>query len=246
MWSINPCSARISAAIENLLAEALTLTALLGALLKEPEGQLTLQSADGRRSRRPAGLRLPRRRDPRLRPARRGPPRGPAGTADAAGPVRKGYLAITFDQPVANEHQDRAAGGQEPRRGRPELFRAVGTDPEPLVGSQPRSAATAGSRAACSCSTCRRAKKGASGCTPSRPSRLATRAILGGSVKSEKHGSRASARRPHLAPFPRGGRGADAGGDPAQSRLPLRPGICALGHRAFRRTSVKPWSETTA
>src|SRR5690349_13573959 len=31
-------------AIENLLAEALTLTALLGALLKEPEGQLTLQA----------------------------------------------------------------------------------------------------------------------------------------------------------------------------------------------------------
>src|SRR5947209_18924370 len=31
-------------AIETLLAEALTLTALLGSLLKEPEGQLTLQA----------------------------------------------------------------------------------------------------------------------------------------------------------------------------------------------------------
>src|SRR5207253_4923582 len=31
-------------AIEQLLAEALTLTALLGSLLKEPEGQLTLQA----------------------------------------------------------------------------------------------------------------------------------------------------------------------------------------------------------
>src|SRR5437773_2817501 len=31
-------------AIEKLLAEALTLTALLGSLLKEPEGQLTLQA----------------------------------------------------------------------------------------------------------------------------------------------------------------------------------------------------------
>src|SRR5919206_4153165 len=31
-------------AIENLLAEALTLTALLGSLLKEPQGQLTLQA----------------------------------------------------------------------------------------------------------------------------------------------------------------------------------------------------------
>src|SRR5690348_17459044 len=32
------------AAIEKLLAEALTLTALLGSLLKEPQGQLTLQA----------------------------------------------------------------------------------------------------------------------------------------------------------------------------------------------------------
>ena len=30
--------------LENLLAEALTLTALLGSLLKEPQGQLTLQA----------------------------------------------------------------------------------------------------------------------------------------------------------------------------------------------------------
>src|SRR5881398_2795241 len=30
--------------VENLLAEALTLTALLGSLLKEPQGQLTLQA----------------------------------------------------------------------------------------------------------------------------------------------------------------------------------------------------------
>ena len=128
----NPCSARISAAIENLLAEALTLTALLGAPLKELEGQLTLQCADGRRSRRPAGLRLPRRRirgyvrhdEDRPRTCR---------TADAAGPVRKGYLAITFDQPVANERYQVIVPleGKRARRGRPELFRAVGTDPEP-------------------------------------------------------------------------------------------------------------------
>ena len=34
-------------AIEKLLAEALTLTALLGSLLKEPQGQLTLQAQTG-------------------------------------------------------------------------------------------------------------------------------------------------------------------------------------------------------
>jgi molecular chaperone Hsp33 len=89
--------------IEKLLAEALTLTALLGSLLKEPQGQLTLQAqTDG-------GiidllvcdylggeLRGYVRHDPqRLEQA-------------ASEPTLKelfgnGYLAITFDQPVSEE-----------------------------------------------------------------------------------------------------------------------------------------------
>src|SRR5438067_969587 len=89
--------------VEKLLAEALTLTALLGSLLKEPEGQLTLQAqTDG-------GiidllvcdylggeLRGYVRHDPeRLDSASEEP------TLEEL--FGKGYLAITFDQPVANE-----------------------------------------------------------------------------------------------------------------------------------------------
>jgi molecular chaperone Hsp33 len=89
--------------IENLLAEALTLTALLGSLLKEPEGQLTLQAQTE------GGiidlmvcdylggeLRGYVRHDPgRLADA----PKEPT-LKELFG---KGYLAITFDQPVAKE-----------------------------------------------------------------------------------------------------------------------------------------------
>jgi len=91
------------AIIEKLLAEALTLTSLLGSLLKEPEGQLTLQAQTQ------GGiidlmvcdylggeLRGYVRHDPeRLADASSEP-----GLKELFG---KGYLAITFDQPVAKE-----------------------------------------------------------------------------------------------------------------------------------------------
>ena len=90
-------------AIEQLLAEALTLTALLGSLLKEPGGQLTLQAQTK------GGvidllvcdylggeLRGYVRHDPeRLASA----PANPT-LKDLFG---DGYLAITFDQPVSDE-----------------------------------------------------------------------------------------------------------------------------------------------
>jgi molecular chaperone Hsp33 len=89
--------------IENLLAEALTLTALLGALLKEPEGQMTLQAqteggivdlmvCDYRGGELRGYVRHDRER-----------------LADAPmNPTLKqlfgeGYLAITFDQPISKE-----------------------------------------------------------------------------------------------------------------------------------------------
>ncbi|HVI06293.1 MAG TPA: Hsp33 family molecular chaperone HslO [Sphingomicrobium sp.] len=89
--------------IEKLLAEALTLTALLGSLLKEPEGQLTLQAQTE------GGiidllvcdylggeLRGYVRHDPaRLD--------GVASVPDLKELFGKGYLAITFDQPAAKE-----------------------------------------------------------------------------------------------------------------------------------------------
>src|SRR3954471_4234028 len=89
--------------IERLLAEALTLTALLGSLLKEPEGQLTLQAQTK------GGiidlmvcdylcgeLRGYVRHDAeKLAEASKQP--------DLKELFGDGYLAITFDQPVAKE-----------------------------------------------------------------------------------------------------------------------------------------------
>jgi molecular chaperone Hsp33 len=89
--------------IEKLLAEALALTALLGALLKDPGGQLTLQAQTG------GGI-----VDLLVCDYLGGQLRGyvrhdPALLADAArDPSLKslfgdGYLAITFDQPATDE-----------------------------------------------------------------------------------------------------------------------------------------------
>jgi molecular chaperone Hsp33 len=89
--------------LEQLLAEALVLTALLGSLLKDPNGQLTIQAQTE------AGiidllvcdylggeLRGYVRHDPeRLAEA------GPNPTLFSL--FGKGYLAITFDQPATNE-----------------------------------------------------------------------------------------------------------------------------------------------
>jgi len=93
------------ALIEKLLAEALTLTALLGALLKDPQGQMTLQAqtqggivdlmvCDFRAGELRGYVRFDRER-----------------LADASmSPALKelfgdGYLAITFDQPNAERYQ---------------------------------------------------------------------------------------------------------------------------------------------
>jgi len=89
--------------IEKLLAEALTLTALLGSLLKEPQGQLTLQAQT-------QGGIVDLMVCDYLGGALRGYVRhDPERLAKAsAEPSLKelfgdGYLAITFDQPLANE-----------------------------------------------------------------------------------------------------------------------------------------------
>jgi molecular chaperone Hsp33 len=89
--------------IETLLAEALTLTALLGSLLKEPQGQLTLQAQTE------GGvidllvcdylggeLRGYVRHDPERIDAL-------SATPTLQELFGKGYLAITFDQPLAKE-----------------------------------------------------------------------------------------------------------------------------------------------
>ena len=89
--------------IERLLAEALTLTALLGSLLKEPRGQLTLQAQT-------EGGAIDLMVCDYLGGELRGYVRHDAEKVAALGDeptlqelFGKGYLAITFDQPVAKE-----------------------------------------------------------------------------------------------------------------------------------------------
>lgn len=91
------------AAIDKLLAEALTLTALLGSLLKEPQGQLTLQAQT-------EGGAIDLLVCDYLGGELRGYVRHDPEKVDAlpAEPsleqlFGKGYLAITFDQPVSDE-----------------------------------------------------------------------------------------------------------------------------------------------
>ena len=89
--------------LETLLAEALVLTALLGSLLKDPGGQLTIQAQTERGAvdllvcdYKGGELRGYIRHDPeRLAEA------GPHPTLFAL--FGKGYLAITFDQPATDE-----------------------------------------------------------------------------------------------------------------------------------------------
>src|SRR5689334_18105095 len=87
--------------IERLLAEALTLTALLGALLKEPQGQLTLQAqTEGGM----IDLMVCDYLGGELRGYVRHDPAQLEGLSDEPSLEKlfgKGYLAITFDQPVS-------------------------------------------------------------------------------------------------------------------------------------------------
>jgi len=91
------------ALIEKLLAEALTLTALLGSLLKEPQGQLTLQAqTEGG----PIDLMVCDYLGGELRGyVRHDAEKVAALPAEPSLPelFGKGYLAITFDQPLAKE-----------------------------------------------------------------------------------------------------------------------------------------------
>jgi len=89
--------------IETLLAEALVLTALLGTLLKDPGGQMTLQAQTEAGivdllvcDYRGGELRGYVRHDPE-RLAEAGP------SPSLFGLFGKGYLAITFDQPATDE-----------------------------------------------------------------------------------------------------------------------------------------------
>ena len=89
--------------VETLLAEALTLTALLGSLLKEPQGQLTLQAQTEGGA---IDLLVCDYLGGELRGYVRHDPEqlGKLGAQPTLQELfGKGYLAITFDQPVADE-----------------------------------------------------------------------------------------------------------------------------------------------
>src|SRR3954470_24711476 len=89
--------------IEQLLAEALTLTALLGALLKEPQGQLTLQAQTEGGA---IDLMVCDYLGGELRGYVRHDAERVAELPDEPtlpNLFGKGYLAITFDQPLAKE-----------------------------------------------------------------------------------------------------------------------------------------------
>ena len=90
-------------AIEQLLAEALTLTALLGSLLKEPQGQLTLQAQTegGIVDLMVCDYLCGELRGYVRHDAERITELPPGPTLEQL--FGKGYLAITFDQPMAAE-----------------------------------------------------------------------------------------------------------------------------------------------
>ena len=151
--------------LEQLLAEALTLTALLGSLLKEPKGQLTLQAqteggiidllvCDYLGGELRGYVRCDRER---LADASKSPT-----LQELFG---KGYLAITFDQPVANERYQASCRWRARTWPRPpkatlpsrSRFRA-------WCGCPLTSATTIGLLADCCFSTFQRGRKGVSAC----------------------------------------------------------------------------------
>ena len=203
--------------IEQLLAEALTLTALLGSLLKEPQGQLTLQAQTEGGI---VDLLVCDYLGGELRGyVRHDPERLAAASAEPSLKelFGKGYLAITFDQPVADERYQ----GIVPLEGRNlgEAAQSYFAQSEQIPSLVRLAAEKRDGRWSAGGLLLQHLPEGEEG-----RERLHTRldhpdwphvAILGGSVKAgrtDRPGT--AARRSHLAAVPRGGRGADAGRDP--------------------------------
>jgi molecular chaperone Hsp33 len=146
--------------LERLLAEALTLTALLGSLLKEPDGQMTLQAQTENGivdllvcDYLGGELRGYVRHDPaRLADA------GPNPSLHAL--FGKGYLAITFDHPLSKERYQ----GIVPLEG-DSLAQAAQSyfGQSEQIPSLVRLAAERGRRAASCSSTCLRERRAESG-----------------------------------------------------------------------------------
>ena len=199
--------------VERLLAEALTLTALLGSLLKEPQGQLTLQAqTEGGLvdllvcDYRGGELRGYVRHDPE----RLGDPPAEPSLQELFG---KGYLAITFDQPVSDERYQ----GIVPLEGKNlgDAAQSYFAQSEQIPSLVRLAAEKRGGRWFAGGLLLQHLPEGEEG-----RERLHSRldhpdwphvAIMGGSVKAEElTDPDAAARRPHLAAVPRGGGSPDA------------------------------------
>ena len=214
--------------IENLLAEALTLTALLGSLLKEPQGQLTLQAQTEGGA---IDLLVCDYLGGELRGyVRHAPDKLGALPADPSLQqlFGKGYLAITFDQPVSDERYQ----GIVPLEGKNlgDAAQSYFAQSEQIPSLVRLAAEKRGEHWFAGGLLLQHLPEGEEG-----RERLHTRldhpdwphiAILGGSVKAEElTDARLAARRFDLAAVPRGRRGPDARGDPvsaaAAAAIPL-------------------------
>jgi molecular chaperone Hsp33 len=217
--------------IERLLAEALVLTALLGTLLKEPQGQITLQAQTEN------GI-VELLVCDCLGGELRGYIRHDVERLADAGPnpslfalFGKGYLAITFDHPVRNERYQ----GIVPLEGDSlaQAAQSFFAQSEQIPSIVRLAAEKRDGHWAAGGLLFQHLPEGEEG-----RERLDTRldhpdwphvAILAGSVKAEELTDRRSA----VAPVPRGGGGADARCAQPAPGLPLRPRLCAFGDRAL-------------
>ena len=164
----DPCQPRLSAGDREPARRGADADRAARLAAQGAAGPADAAGADRGRDHRPDGLRLSRRRAARLRPprpraARRRCPRRRRCRSCSA----KGYLAITFDQPVAEGALPghRPAGGQEPGARRRRAISRSRSRSRAWSGSRPKSAAGIGPPAGCCFSICPRARRGASGCT---------------------------------------------------------------------------------
>ena len=232
------------APIARILSEALVLTALLGATLKDAGGQLTLQAQTEAGSSATSWSAT-------IRAARSGAMCAsthngsrPASLPSLFALFGKGYLAITFDQAMTRErYQGIVLLEAEPRRGGPAFLQPVGADTEPGAARgqryRPRrrrhpAPASARRRGAATAST--RASTIPSG-SMSAPSRDDPRQRAG------RPGT--AAREPALAvPRGRGSAGADPGAARRAAAAPSN--MSATSSPASARRSASRWSTTTA
>ena len=175
--------------MERLLAEALALTALLGSLLKDPGGQMTLQAQTE------SGI-VDLLVCDYLGGQLRGYIRHDAERLAEAGPEPDALLVVRARlsrhhlRPAGERRAlpgHRPFGGREPGAGGRNLFHPVRADPEHRPPGRAQDEMRAGSPAACCSSICRKARRGGTGCTrgstiPNGPHV----AVLAGSARDEE------------------------------------------------------------